>query len=121
VVHAHGPAVREQQEVLAHAANVIIESYAIESAIGRAQKMERGGSARAPIAIDCARVYTSDAMDRVAHAGKQIINALTGRTEHRDALAAAQARVAAHPGIDTVAARRRISDAAVEAGRYPFS
>ena len=119
-VHAHGPAVREQQEVLAHAANVIIESYAIESAIGRAQKMERGGSARAPIAIDCARVYTSDAMDRVAHAGKQIVNALTGRTDHRDALAAAQARVAAHPGIDTVTARRRIGDAAVETGRYPF-
>ena len=56
---------------LAHAANVIIECYAIESAIGRAEKMAARGSDRAGIAADIARVYTSDAMDRVAHAGKQ--------------------------------------------------
>jgi alkylation response protein AidB-like acyl-CoA dehydrogenase len=119
-VHAHGPAVREQQEILAHAANIIIESYAIESALGRAQKMERSGSGKASVAMDCARVYTSDAMDRIAHAGKQIVNTLIGHSGHRDALAGALARVAAHPGIDTVAARRRIADAAIESGRYPF-
>ena len=28
--------------------------------------------------------------------------------------------VANHRGIDTVAARRRIGDAAIDAGRYPF-
>jgi hypothetical protein len=82
--------------------------------------MERSGSGKAAVAIDCARVYTSDAMDRVAHAGKQIANALRGKTEHIDALAGALARVAAYPGIDTVAARRRIGDAAIAATRYPF-
>jgi hypothetical protein len=28
--------------------------------------------------------------------------------------------VASHPGTDTVAARRRIGDAAIAASRYPF-
>ena len=73
---AFGAAVRDQQEVLAHAANVVLECYAIESALGRAEKLSARGSERAAIAVDIARVYTSDAMDRVAHAGKQIVNAL---------------------------------------------
>jgi alkylation response protein AidB-like acyl-CoA dehydrogenase len=119
-VDAHGPALRDQQEVLAHTSNIIIESYAVESALGRAQKLERRGSSKAAMAIDCARVYTSDAMDRVAHAGKQIVNALRGQTEQIDALAGALARAAAHAGVDTVAARRRIGDAAIAVTRYPF-
>ena len=47
---AFGAAVREQQEVLAHAADVIIECYAVESAIGRAEKIAARGSERAAIA-----------------------------------------------------------------------
>jgi alkylation response protein AidB-like acyl-CoA dehydrogenase len=118
--HAFGAAVRDEQEVLAHAANVVIECYAIESAIGRADKMTAAGSERASVAQDIARVYASDAMDRVAHAGKQIINALSGRTDRHDQLAAALHRVREHPGTDTVGSRRRIGDFVVSAGRYPF-
>ena len=118
--HAFGAAVRDEQEVLAHAADVVIESYAIESAIGRAEKLSNRGGDRAVIAEDVARVYTSDAMDRVAHAGKQIVNALAGRTERLDQLQAAVASVRDHAGIDTVGARRHIGDAAVAASRYPF-
>jgi alkylation response protein AidB-like acyl-CoA dehydrogenase len=117
---AFGAAVRDEQEVLAHAANIIIESYSIESAIGRAEKMTVRGSGQAETAHDIVRVYTSDAMDRVAHAGKQILNALNGRTERLDQLDAAVTRVRDHDGIDTVGARRRIGDAVVAAGRYPF-
>ena len=117
---AFGAAVRDQQEVLAHAADIVIECYAIESAVGRAVKLTTRGSERAAIAADIARVYTSDAMDRVAHAGKQIANALTGQTEALEPLRAAVAQVREHPGTDTVAARRRIGDAAIAHSRYPF-
>jgi alkylation response protein AidB-like acyl-CoA dehydrogenase len=117
---AFGTAVRDQQEVLAHAADVVIECYAIESAVGRAEKIAARGSERAAIALDIARVYTSDAMDRVAHAGKQIVNALAGREAPVERLADAVARVREHPGIDTIGARRRIGDAAISRTRYPF-
>jgi alkylation response protein AidB-like acyl-CoA dehydrogenase len=117
---AFGAAVRDEQEVLAHAADIVIECYAIESAVGRAGKLSARGSERATIAADIARVYTSDAMDRVAHAGKQIVNALAGQTEALVPLRAALAQVREHPGTDTVAARRRIGDAAIAHGRYPF-
>jgi alkylation response protein AidB-like acyl-CoA dehydrogenase len=117
---AFGTAVRDQQEVLAHAADVVIECYAIESAVGRAEKIAARGSERAAIALDIARVYTNDAMDRVAHAGKQIVNALAGREAPVERLADAVARVREHPGIDTIGARRRIGDAAISRTRYPF-
>ena len=117
---AFGDSVREEQEILAHTANVIIESYAIESALGRADKLGRSKADKAAVAADIARVYASDAGDRVAHAGKQIINALGDRTDRRAAVEAALARVVAHKGVDTVAARRRIGDAVVAAGRFIF-
>jgi len=117
---AFGPAVRDQQEVLGHAADIVIECYAIESTVGRAVKLTARGSERAAIAADVARVYTSDAMDRVAHAGKQIVNALAGQTEALEPLRAAVAQVREHPGTDTVGARRRIGDAAIGNCHYPF-
>jgi len=137
VSQTFGAEAREQQELLAHAADVVIECYAIESAIGRAEKIssrtaDSGSrtmdpgiasaavSEHAALAVDIARVYTSDAIDRVAHAGKQIVNALAGRVEPIDALTGAVARVKEHPGSDTVAARRRVADAAIAQSRYPF-
>jgi alkylation response protein AidB-like acyl-CoA dehydrogenase len=115
-----GAAVRDQQELLAHAADVIIECYAIESAVGRAEKMTARGSERSAIAADVARVYTSDAIDRVAHAGKQMVNALAEQHAPIEQLRAAVVRVREHPGVDTVGARRRIGDAAIGRTRYPF-
>ena len=106
---AFGAAVRDQQEVLGHAADVIIECYAIEVRSAGPRRSTRG-SERAAIAADIARVYTSDAMDRVAHAGKQIVNALAGQGAPIEPLSAAVARVREHPGVDTVGAapdRRR--------------
>jgi len=117
---ALGGTVREQQEVLGHAADVIMECYAIESAVGRAEKIAARGSERAVIAVDIARVYASDAMDRAAHAGKQIVNALAGFSAPMEPLIAAVGRVREDPGVDTVGARRRIADAAITRTRYPF-
>ncbi len=137
VSQAFGAEVREEQELLAHAANIVIDCYAVESAIGRAEKissrMAGPGSRitdpaiesarvsdRASIAVDIARIYTSDAVDRVAHAGKQIVSALAGRVKEIDALTDTVARVREQPGADSVGARRRIADAAIAQSRYPF-
>ncbi len=118
---AFGAAVRDQQEVLGHAADIIIECYAIESAVGRAEKIAARGSERAAIAVDVARVYTSDAMDRVAHAGKQIVECARGiQRAPRAAQRGRRRGCREHPGVDTVGARRRIADAAIARTRYPF-
>jgi alkylation response protein AidB-like acyl-CoA dehydrogenase len=120
VSQVYGQAARDEQEVLAHVANIIIEVYAIESALGRAEKLSKGNASRAELAADAVRVYTSDAADRMAHAGKQIVNAIGVRGEPSDAFKSVLSPIATNSGVDTVSARRRIGDAAIQASRYPF-
>ena len=84
--------------------------YAIESGLARTEKIAARGGELGPVAMDAVRVFASDAADRIMHAGKQVVRALVGagRGSGAGELIAA---VAAHPGVDTVAARRRIADA----------
>ena len=115
---AFGSTVKDEQELLAHVSNIVIDVYAIESGLARAEKIVARGGELAPLAVDAVRVFASDAADRMAHGAKQVARALAGRSS--GGAAELIAAVAAHPGVDTVAARRRIADAVVRAGRHPF-
>jgi hypothetical protein len=63
-------------------------------------------------------VFVADAADRIAHAAKQVAHALGGQSQAARVRERA-AEVAAHPGLDTIAARRRIADAVLAAGDHP--
>jgi alkylation response protein AidB-like acyl-CoA dehydrogenase len=119
VAQVFGQALKDEQEVMAHVANIIIEVYAIDSGLARAEKLARRQATRSGLAADAVRVYANDAADRMAHAGKQVVNAIAA-SDRVDALRAALAPLASNSGIDTVAARRRIGDAALQIGKYPF-
>jgi alkylation response protein AidB-like acyl-CoA dehydrogenase len=112
-----GDGVKAEQEVLAQIADVIIETYAAESAIARAEKLGAKADSRASVAVDIARVYTNDAADRVAAASRQVVAALASRGADASFAAGVQ-RLAAHAGVDAIAARRRIADHVIAAGRY---
>jgi alkylation response protein AidB-like acyl-CoA dehydrogenase len=116
---AYGEALKDEQEVLAQIADVIVEAYATESAIARAEKMASTGASRAGFAADAAAVYVNDAADRVAAASRQVVAALNTRGVDAS-LAGGVQRLAAYAGIDGIAARRRIADAVIEAGKYPL-
>jgi alkylation response protein AidB-like acyl-CoA dehydrogenase len=116
-VAAYGDGLKEEQEVLAQIADVIIETYASESAIARAEKMAARGDNRAVVATDIAKVYTMDAADKVAAASRQVVAALGSRGAG-PTIAEGVERLAAHRGIDAIAARRRIANAVIEAGKY---
>jgi alkylation response protein AidB-like acyl-CoA dehydrogenase len=113
---SYGAALKDAQEVQAQIADIVIEIYAAESGIARAEKMAHRGDSRASLAADVARVYTCEAADRVAAAGRQVVAALGAEP----ALAAAAARLTAHSAVDTISTRRRIADAAIHAGKHPF-
>ncbi len=116
---AYGDGLKDEQEVLGQIADVIIETYATESGIARAEKLHARGDRRASLAIDIARVYTNDAADRVAAAARQVVAARTPRAGDAS-LGDLVQRLAAYTGIDAIAARRRIANAVIEAGRYPL-
>ena len=114
-----GDGLKEEQELLAHISNIVIDVYAIESGLARTEKIVARGTAVAPVAIDAVKVFASDAADRVTHAAKQVMRALATRSRGGN-LGELIAPIASHPGVDTVAARRRIADAVISAGRHPF-
>ena len=116
---AYGDGLKDEQEVLAQIADVIIETYATESAIARAEKMASSRDGRASLAADIAAVYTNDAADRVAAASRQVVAALNTRKAD-STLGAGVQRLVSYAGIDAIAARRRIAHAVIEAGRYPL-
>jgi alkylation response protein AidB-like acyl-CoA dehydrogenase len=116
---AYGDTLKDEQEVLAQIADIVIEAYATESAIARAEKMASNGDGRAALANDIAAVYTNDASDRVAAASRQVVAAIQTRTGD-GALAAGVQNLVAYPGIDAIPARRRIANAVIDAGKYPL-
>ena len=115
----YGEGLKDEQEVLAQIADLIIETYATESAIARAEKIAARGDGRAAIAADIAKVYANDAADKVSAAARQIVAAFASRGAN-GSIEGGALRLAAHGGIDAIAARRRIADAVIEAGRYPL-
>lgn len=116
----YGDALSSEQEVLAHIADIIIEVYALESALLRTEKLvvTRGeGDCATP--IDITRVYASDAADRMQHSACQVVAALANADE-AGSLFARVRQLTEHVTFNTVAARRRIADAVINAGRYYF-
>ena len=110
----------EQQEIVAALANVVMEIYAMESCLRRAQKAAKrnpGGSTS--VIADATRVFISDAADR---AEREARTALAGTVEG-DALRTQLAvlrRFTKRDTIDTIAPRRRIAAAVLSGDRYPF-
>ena len=106
----------EQQEVLGHFADIAIETYALESAVLRARKRAGPEGDLVSAAVGC---YAQDAMDRVETSARRLLSAVA----EGDALGRyldAVRRLAARAPANTVALRRQVADAAIEAGGYPF-
>jgi len=120
VSDAYGTQLKDEQEVLGHAADIISEAYAIDSALARTEKLAALGQENSRIATEIARVYVSDAADRVVHSARQIVAALVARHVAASGLSDMVGRLAARPAVDTITARRRIADTVIQTGRYSF-
>ena len=110
----------DEQELVAALANVVMEVYAMESCLLRAQKAAAAkGEAANKIMIDAARVFISDAMERVEHEAKRAVAAV----QEGDMLTTQMAvlrRFAKRPALDTIALRRSVAAAVQAQDRYPF-
>jgi alkylation response protein AidB-like acyl-CoA dehydrogenase len=113
-------ALSEEQEVLIGASNIIMDVFAMESAILRAQKVAAArGEEAAALYLDMVRVFCNDAVERVEAEAKNTLAAISEGDELRTLLAALK-RFTKHTPTNTVAARRRIADAMIKANRYAY-
>jgi alkylation response protein AidB-like acyl-CoA dehydrogenase len=113
-------ALSDEQEVLLGASNIIMDVYAMESAILRAQKLAASqGEEAAALNLDMVRVFCNDAVERVEAEAKNTLAAIAEGDELRTLLAALK-RFTKHTPSNTVAARRRVADAMIKANRYVY-
>ena len=113
-------ALTEQQMILCWAADVIIEAFQIDSAIGRTIKLiDRDSADKHSYAIDATRLYTYDAINRIEIAAKNALAAIADGDELRIMLTALR-RLTKQEPLNTAAIRERLSDKVVEAGGYIF-
>ena len=110
----------EQQEVVGALSNIVMEVYAMESSLRRAQKAAAlRGEAAAAVIADAARAFLYDAADRVEKEARTALAAVAEGDMLRTQLAVLR-RFSKREPLDAIASRRRVA-AAVEAGnRYPF-
>jgi alkylation response protein AidB-like acyl-CoA dehydrogenase len=116
----YGEALTHEQEILAHFADVAMETYALESAVLRARKTAaaRGEDAsRLPEAA--VRCFAQDALDRIEVSARRLLGAVAEGETLRSYLGAV-ARFLRREPANTVALRRQVAAAAIEARRYPF-
>jgi alkylation response protein AidB-like acyl-CoA dehydrogenase len=109
-----------QQMILMWAADIIIESFLIDSAIGRTAKMiARDGAERHQYAIDATRLYVHDAMGRIETAARSALASTVEGDELRTLLAALR-RFTKYSPLNTSQIRERLADKVVAAGGYIF-
>jgi alkylation response protein AidB-like acyl-CoA dehydrogenase len=113
--------IQDQQEIMGAIADMTIESYAMESAVLRAQKIaETKGEAAAALPIAMTRVYLSQAMEKVESAAKKVIAAVADGDMLRTQLAILR-RLAKYEPFNTIELRQQIAQKVIERGKYTLA
>jgi alkylation response protein AidB-like acyl-CoA dehydrogenase len=110
----------EEQELVGALANIVMEVYAMESCLLRAQKAAAAkGESAASVMIDAARVFIADAAERVDHEARRALAAV-----HEGDMLTTQIAVLKRFGkrsaVDTIGLRRKVAAAVQSQDRYPF-
>src|SRR4029079_8602198 len=110
----------DQQEILMGIADVIMDTYAMETAVLRARKLAETQSEKASARyLDMTRVFCNDAVERIEARAKNTLAGMSEGDELRTLLAALRRFTKLTP-MNTIAARQRIADEMIAANRYSY-
>jgi alkylation response protein AidB-like acyl-CoA dehydrogenase len=110
----------DQQEILMGIADIIMDTYAMETAILRARKLAASqGEAAAERYLDMTRVFCNDAVERIEAKAKNTLAGMSEGDELRTLLAALRRFTKLQP-LNTIAARQRIADELIAANKYIY-
>ena len=109
----HMQAIQDQQEIMGAIADMVIEIYAMESAVLRAQKFEPSST----VAVAMTQVYLSQGMEKVEAAARKILTAVGEGDNLRTQLAILR-RLAKHEPYNSIGLRRQIAIKVIDRGKY---
>jgi alkylation response protein AidB-like acyl-CoA dehydrogenase len=107
----------DEQEVMGAIADMIIEVFAMESVILRAEKMAGGKGSGSGIPVAMARIYTAGSFDKIELAARKVIAAVAEGDMLRTQLTILR-RLSKHDGADVIALRRQVAQHVIKAGKY---
>ena len=116
-MQTYGEKLTDQQEVLGYAADILIDTYAGESCVLRAQEAGTSDPRHHDLHVAAARVFVHDAGLRVEAGARSALSAMAEGDTLRTLLAALRRILKVTP-VNTVALRRTLADAAVTEGKY---
>ena len=101
-------------------ADIIMDTYAMETAILRARKVASAqGEAAVERYLDMTRVFCNDAVGRIEANAKNTLAGMSEGDELRTLLAALRRFTKLQP-MNTIAARQRIAEDMIQANRYVY-
>ncbi len=113
-------ALADQQEILIGIADIIMDTYAMESTILRARKLAASqGEEAAARYIDMTQVFCNDAVERIAAHAKNTLGGMAEGDELRTLLAALRRFTRITP-MNTISARQRIAGVMINANRWAY-
>jgi alkylation response protein AidB-like acyl-CoA dehydrogenase len=111
-------AIQDQQEIMGAIADMTIETYAMESAVLRTQKIaEAKGESAAALPVAMTRVYLSQAFEKVESAARRVIAAVADGDTLRTQLAILR-RLSKYEPFNTIGLRQQIAQRMIERGKY---
>lgn len=112
--------IEAEQEIMMNLADIMIEIYAAESVLLRAEKLASAKSEEASkIQLAMARIYLSEAVDKINLAAKEAIAAFETGDEQKVMLMGLK-RFTKADLVNTKQLRREIAEYMLEKGRYTF-
>jgi alkylation response protein AidB-like acyl-CoA dehydrogenase len=109
---------QNQQEVLIGVADIIMDAYAMETAVLRAQKIAAKGDGDRY--VDMAEVFCNDAIQRIEAKAKNTLAGFAEGDELRMMVAALKRFTKNNSPMNTIAARQRIADKMIAANTYTY-
>jgi len=108
----------DQQEIMGAIADMVIEAFAMDSALLRARKsVEAQGEAKAALIIAMTQVYLEGAFARLEAAAKKVVAAVAEGDMLRTQMAIVR-RLTKHEPVNVIALQEKIAARVLETGKY---
>jgi hypothetical protein len=108
----------DQQEVMGAIADMVIEAFAMDSALLRARKsVEANGEEKAALMIAMTQVYLEGAFARLEASAKKVIAAVAEGDMLRTQMAIVR-RLTKHEPVNVIALQEKIASRVLETGKY---
>jgi butyryl-CoA dehydrogenase len=108
----------DQQEIMGAIADMVIEAFAMDSALLRARKyVEAQGEEKASLVVAMTQVYLEGAFAHLEAAAKKVVAAVAEGDMLRTQMAIVR-RLAKHEPVNVIALQESIASRVLEMGKY---